>query len=538
MNRENDTNNGRPGLQLGVCRYVGQLGLTLLVAFGAIDNVRSEELGKTPNIVFLMADDHRSLALGSRGNEEIMTPNLDQLAKDGISFTRCYATSPLCLASRATVMTGMYEYKTGCNFSTGKLSAADWARSYPILMREAGYLTAFAGKWGFPTEALNYAEQFDKWGGFKGAGQGSFETGKNPSLISYAEKYPHVSKALGAFGRDFIRESTEANKPFCLSLSFKAPHKPHNYVEPETEPYYEEVTFPKSASWGETGLEALPLQAKLGRQYAQRKEWIDAEEYQRHLRVYYQLISGVDLAVGMVLKELEELGIADNTVVIYTSDNGYFCGSHGLQGKVLPYDDAALIPLIVRDPSSASSGQTSGAVVGNIDFAPTMLDYAGLPIPEQMDGKSIRPLIDDSQARVRESLLVIQNWGWARDDHSRALAVATEEHKYIHWCFGDENVPPSEELFDTDNDPEELKNLAANPEAAEVLKKMQSFYDAFHAEWSENCVDSEAYTRHRQIFSRHIPWQEKEFQNTGSKTSAGMKKVYEELTGMAPSGDK
>jgi arylsulfatase A-like enzyme len=167
-----------------------------------------------------MADDHRALSLGSRGNKEIITPNLDQLARDGISFTRCYATSPLCMASRATVMTGMFEYKTGCNFQTGKLSAQDWGQSYPVLMKRAGYRIAFAGKWGFPITVADYQETFDKWGGFQGAGQGHYETSKNPALLSYAKEYPHVSKALGAFGQDFIRESAKAGKAFaCLSVS-------------------------------------------------------------------------------------------------------------------------------------------------------------------------------------------------------------------------------------------------------------------------------------------------------------------------------
>ena len=156
------------------------------------------EDGTKPNIVFLMADDHRAYSLGCVGDRQIHTPNLDRLARQGLLFQRCYATSPLCMASRATVMTGLYEYKTGCNFSTGKLSAADWRRSYPVLLREAGYRIAFAGKWGFPLEARDYAQQFHKWGGFEGAGQGSYVTARNPAMKPYARKHPHVTRALGA----------------------------------------------------------------------------------------------------------------------------------------------------------------------------------------------------------------------------------------------------------------------------------------------------------------------------------------------------
>jgi arylsulfatase A-like enzyme len=322
-----------------------------------------------------------------------------------------------------------------------------------------------------------------------------------------------------------------------LSLSFKAPHKPHNFVESETETYYEGMTFSKMASWGAKGLDLLPLQPKLSRQYAQRNGWIDEKAYQRHLRVYYQLISGIDIAIGMVLKELERQGVADNTVVIYTSDNGYFCGAHGLQGKVLPYDDASLIPLIIRYPRTGVRNRTSRAVVGNIDFAPTMLDYAGLPVAKRMDGISIRPVVNESKTRVRDAMLLVQNWGWINNDHSRGLAVATEQHKYIHWCYADQNVPPSEELFDTDKDPDELNNLADDPEAGIILAKMQAFYDQFHRHWSEYCVDSEDYTRHRQIFSRHVPWQEKQFRDSTRKGAVNMENIYQELTGKS-SGER
>ena len=492
-----------------------------------------------PNVVFLMADDHRAFSMGCAGNRQIETPNLDRLADRGVLFDRCYATSPLCMASRATVFTGMYEYKTGCNFATGKLSGANWNNlSYAVLLRQAGYRTAFAGKWGFPLDVPDYPKHFDKWGGFQGAGQGSYTTAKNPSLKPYAKKHPHVTRALGAFGQDFIRESAAAGKPFCLSLSFKAPHKPHNVIDPADQKRYRGVTLDRPASFGEKGLDRLPIQAKLGRQYYQRKEW-DEAHYQAHLTQYYQLISGVDAAVGMVVEELARQGVADNTVIIYTSDNGYFCGAHGLQGKVLPYDDASRIPLIVVDPRAASAGKKlrSNAIVGNIDFAPTILSLAGLAVPAKMDGKSLTSLIDAPTGSVRESMLLIQNWGWGNNDHNRGLAVVADSWKYIFWCYADPNVPPAEELFDLRTDPAEMTNLAGRAEASETLQKMRALYDEHHAHWSKHCVESVDYTRHRKTFDRNVPWREKAYRGfpkggkSGSATA--LKGVYKELTGHA-----
>ncbi len=499
------------------------------------------KLTSRPNIVFLMADDHQAMAMGCMGNSEIATPNLDALAGKGVVFERCYASSPLCMASRATVFTGMYEYKTGCNFSTGKVSADDWNDlSYATLLRRAGYRTAFAGKWGFGVDIPDHSAAFDKWGGFEGSGQGSYNTGANPSMTGYAQEYPHVTRGLGAFGRDFIRESAANDKPFCLTLFFKAPHKPHNNIDAEDLLRYDGATFATRPNYGESAGQTHPIQPKLGRQYHQWTEW-DPDSYQDHLKAYYQLISGVDTAVGMVIDELEARGVADNTVIIYTSDNGYFCGSHRLQGKVLPYEEASRIPLIIYDPRSRSAGkkQRSRAVVSNIDFAPTVLDLAGLKTPGKMDGKSLTGIVDSPAKSIRDSSLVIQNWGWANTDHNRALAVVTEDYKYINWCYADENVPVAEELFDMVNDPYELNDLSADPEASSALERMRALYDEYHRHWSRHCVDAEDYTRHRVIFDRTVPWQDKDYRgftvkNKDSSGGKAIRQIYEDLTGVAP----
>ena len=178
-----------------------------------------------PNIIFLMADDQNTLSMGCYGNPEVETPNMDRLAKDGMIFDRHYDTTAICMGSRANVFTGMYEYKTGCNFVHGDMSNQIWSRSYPTRLREAGYLTAFAGKFGIVVDGKGICEdEFDFYGGAKG--QTNYATSKNSSMQRFAKKYPHSTLSYGAFGKEVIRKSVEKKKPFCLSISFKAPHRP------------------------------------------------------------------------------------------------------------------------------------------------------------------------------------------------------------------------------------------------------------------------------------------------------------------------
>ena len=475
---------------------------------------------KRPNIVFLLTDDQRFNALGCMGNREIQTPNMDKLGADGVVFENHYATTSICMASRATIMTGMYEYKTGCNFNHGSLAAAKFALSYPVLLRQAGYRTGFAGKFGFAVtpemsddERYNTYDrlpvsEFDWWRGW--TGQGSYDTARNKYMVKYAAKYPHVSRALGAAAQEFIRESAGGEKPFCLSISFKAPHKP-----PQPDPaylnMYRGVTFSKWPNWGPEGAAHLPPQALAGRQYQQRSEWYPEEVYQERLRKYYQQIYGVDVAIGMIREELDRQGVADNTVIIFTSDNGYFCGSHSFQGKLLAYEEGSRVPLIIYDPRhrSAGRGERVRALTGNIDMAPTILDFAGLPQPKNMDGKSLAPLLGSPGGKVRDALMLINVWPYSVK--CQAWAVVTTEYKYIYWFYGDKDTPPAEELYALREDPYEMSNAAGKPEYSRALRLMRDYYDEFHEQWKRECVPGNGYPEYVTLADRHIPWQKKQF---------------------------
>lgn len=483
-------------------------GLVLLTA------ITTSVAKQKPNIVFLLADDQTYAAMGCYGNPQVKTPNMDKLAEQGIVFNNDYAVTAICMASRAIIMTGMYEYKTGCNFMHGSLTRDKFNLSYPKLLQKSGYRTGFAGKFGFavtekPDSDFNCntydrepVSDFDWWAG--GVGQTSYQTRKNKYIAKYADKYPHSTRAYGAAACDFIKESAKAGKPFCLSVSFKAPHKPFT-PDPEFDPVYKNTIFNPPVDYGKKAAQNLATQAKLGRQYLRMFEEWDPQNYQATARKYYQLIYGVDYAIGMIQKELENLGIADNTIIILTSDNGYFCGSHGFAGKVLPYEEGSRTPLIIYDPRNQNKGKQRivNSLTGNVDIAPTILDLAGVTVPPNMDGVSLVPLLKNPATKVREVLPVVQAWGSAP---TFALSVVTQNWKYIYWCYG-EQIKPTEELFDLENDPHEMENVASKNK--EKLIQMRKVYDKALKKWKNEAVPYGYYKNIGILYDRHIAWKDK-----------------------------
>ena len=489
-------------LQLAAVFLICQMGLCRSPAVLAAD--------KRPNIIFLMADDQSTYSMGCYGTPKAKTPNLDQLALDGIIFDHHYDTTAICMASRASVMTGLYEYRTGCNFEHGPMMQSIWQNSYPMLLRNAGYTTAFAGKFGFEVKDSPDAKgkgelpeaDFDRWGG--GPGQTSYETKKNRSMAKYAKEYPHSTLSYGAFGRDFVQDASKGDKPFCLSISFKAPHHPVT-PDPKFADIYAGETFTKPANYGRENGEHFSMQSRQGRQYERFVSWNYADRYDEVMAKYYQQIYAIDVAVGMIREALSEAGAADNTVIIYTSDNGFMCGSHGYGSKVLPYEESSRVPLIVYDPRHSNSGKRfrCDALTGNVDFAPTILDMAGVEIPAGLDGQSLVPLYDDPTAAIHDSLPLINVWG---PKEVRSLGVVTKDWKYIFWSYAEGELQPTEELYDLKNDRLELKNLAADASHAASLGKLQQLYDRHVAAWKVLAVPYNDYQRYATILDRTIPW--------------------------------
>ncbi|NNE91409.1 MAG: sulfatase [Verrucomicrobiales bacterium] len=461
-----------------------------------------------PNLIFLFADDQNFDSLGCYGNPDVKTPNIDKLAADGLIFDAHYNTTAICMASRANVFLGQYEYRTGCNFNTGNLTVQQFRKSYPVLLRKAGYRTAFAGKFGVVIEGKkdDHGSFFDTWGG--GPGQTHYETKKNKSMAEkYAKDYPHSTRSYGAFGRDFVKESVAAKKPFCLSISFKAPHRPVT-PDPKFDDVYKGKTFRKPANYGRAAGSHFAEQSKKGRQYTRFESWGYATDYDATMAKYHQQIYAIDVAVGMIRDAVEEAGVSENTVIIYTSDNGFFCGAHGYGSKVLPYEESTRVPLIIYAPNSgtAGEGQRCSALTGNIDFAPTMLELAGLKAPPNTDGKSLVPLLSDPNGRVREHLAIMNFWG---PEPTHCIGIVTDSHKYIHWYYAGDGMKPAEELYDLKTDRLELNNLVGNPDASGVLKSIRETYDSYVSSLKDHSRTPH-YAKYATLFDRSTSWEAKQ----------------------------
>lgn len=489
---------------------------------------KGEKTGKDtrPNIIFLLTDDQRYNALGCMGNSEIQTPNIDKLGEKGIIFTQHYNPTAICMGARATIMTGMYEHKTGCNFSHGPLHPDKFELSYPMLMKKAGYSIGFAGKFGYAVKSDGNSsyhtyedlpvDKFDWWKGWPG--QGEYNTAENKYMAEYAEEYPHVSRALGAAAKDFLKEYGHKDKPFCLSISFKAPHGPVS-PDPDFDHVYEGKDFIEEYNYWRNNGEHLAIQSKQGRQYKKLGDHWKPEKYDESLAKYYQLIYGIDQAVGMILEELEEQGLADNTIILYTTDNGYHCGAHGFGGKVLPYEEGSRAPLLVYAPKAKGNGSRSNALTSNTDIAPTILDIAGVDIPSNMDGKSLIPLLDKPNKEVRDHEILIQAWG---ENPTHCLSVVSDQYKYLYWFYGNK-MEPVEELFYLKEDSGEMHNLIDNAAHAKQLDKMRRIYDTEVEKWKTEAVKDHGYEMYGILFDRNIPWSEKTGIMKEPKNEAGSK---------------
>ena len=471
-----------------------------------------------PNIIFLFTDDQVDISVGCYGGTQVKTPNMDKLAKDGIMFRNHYNTTSICMASRAIVLTGMYEYKTGCNFSHGPLGRKAFAKSFAVLLRQAGYFTGFAGKFGLAVrnnpsgkekvdESGLPTKDYDWWAG--GPGQTNYKTAKNKHIAKYAKQYPHSTRAYAAWAKDFLKAAKASGKPFCLSISFKAPHLPFT-PDPEFDHVYAKTKFRKPANYGVNNAKHLAPQAKSGRQFKSYRFWTDSEDsYQKSMRTYNQLIYGVDVALGMIREALEEEGLTENTIIIFTSDNGYSCGAHGFGGKVLPYGEASRSPLIIFDPRLPIDhrGQQRTSVTGNIDMAPTILDFAGLPVPKHMDGVSLVSSLRDNDAYADRSLTLINMWG---NPEIQEMAVVTKDWKYIYWHYGGKNYVPTEELFHIGKDRLEMSNLAKSPDYSKDLDRMRAVYDRHLQHLKQHVVPYNGYAKYAVLFDRTLSWERKQ----------------------------
>jgi arylsulfatase A-like enzyme len=247
---------------------------------------------------------------------------------------------------------------------------------------------------------------------------------------------------------------------------------------------------------------------------------------------YHTLILGLDAAVGMIMEELDRQGIADNTIILFAADNGYFNGSKGMGGKLYAYEEASLSPTIIFDPrrdrgAFTARFETSDALTGNIDIAPTILEMAGVDVPAGTQGKSLAPVLSGKTDSVHESVMLLQVWGTAS---AQSLAVVTQDYKYIYWFYGGMNGFESmEELFDLRKDPLEQNSVNGNPDYESALNKMRGHYDEWLGVWAEQGVNRNGYPKYVRLADRHRPFEENDPEEIAAmfkgNDQAGEKKI-------------
>ena len=422
---------------------------------------------KPPNILFLLTDDQRWDAMGCAGNPVIKTPNMDFLAEKGVRFGQSFVTTPICAASRASIFCGLYERTHGYTFTQPPLRREYTDISYLRLLKHAGYQTGFIGKFGIAVEEGAAEEMFDV-----------FHPTSYPYFKEIDGKRRHLTDIHGDMAIDFL-ESVSKDRPFCLSLSFWAPHADdgaeEQYFWPEScDGLYKNVQIPVPETADPAFFDNHPefLKRSLNRT---RWHWRfdNPAKYQKMVKGYYRMISGVDAVIGRILVELRKSGQDQNTVIILSSDNGYFLGERGFAGKWLMHDVSIRVPLVFYDPRLPRSrqGRVKEELALNIDLPVTILDLAGHQIPEAAQGRSLLPLLAGKEEAWREEILCEHLWD--HEEIPRSECIRTQSWKYIRYP----RHPDFEELYDLHSDPQEIHNLALMEDNLSLLQQFRERCD-------------------------------------------------------------
>lgn len=425
-----------------------------------------------PNILFLLIDDQRNDTLGCAGHPIVQTPVIDSMAKEGVRFENAFVTTSICAASRASLFTGLYERTHQFTFNTKPLANQFMNNSYPVLLREAGYHTGFIGKFGVEVEDYNPHTFFDsytplfRWKYFKKQQDGSKR---------------HLTELVGDYAVEFMNSVPE-NIPFCLSLSFNAAHaedadKEDHYPWPKAvDVLYDDIEIPEARLSNPEIYESQPefLKESLNRiRYFWR--WDTPEKFQKNMKAYFRMISGIDHVIGRIRKELKKIGQADNTVIIYMGDNGYYMGDRGFAGKWSHYEQSLRVPLIIFDPRlpKEKRGRVLDQMALNVDVPKTILELCDVDVPETYQGRNLEPLVNQEPLQTWrhdffcEHLMeepVIPKWEGVRDE------------RYVYARYFEQD-PVYEFLHDLKMDPDQLQNFARDPNYKKVLEKMQKRCD-------------------------------------------------------------
>lgn len=456
-------------------------GLILLVLSEKTSGInKNQKSDARPNIIFILTDDQRWDALGFAGNKIIQTPEMDRLAENGTYFKNAVVTTPICSASRATIFTGMHERSHKYTFQTGPIRNEYISESYPVFLKQSGYFTGFFGKFGVNARDISglfdIVENYDRNGRF-------------PDRRGYYYKMlegdtVHLTRYTGQKAIEFI-ENAPSEKPFCLSLSFSAPHAhdpaPLQYFwQEEPGRLYRNMDMPGPALAGDKYFNQLPLPVREG---FNRLRWTwrydTPEKYQHSVKGYYRMIYGVDLEIAKIRNKLKEKGIDKNTVIIIMGDNGYFLGERQLAGKWLMYDNSVRVPLIIYDPR-VNEHRIIEEMALNVDVPSTILDLAGVERPSTWQGISLVPLVKGEISSSGRDTVLIEHL-WEFENIPPGEGVRTSEWKYFRYV----NDKSAEELYNLKNDPSETVNLANDATYADVLRRLRESCDRLTVKYAD-----------------------------------------------------
>ncbi len=450
-----------------------------------------------PNFVFVMSDDHAAHAISAYGSRINETPHLDRIATGGMRFDSCFCTNSICTPSRAAILTGTYNHVNGV--TTLDTHMDNRLQTFPKLLQAAGYQTAMIGKWHLGHGAAHDPTGFDFWRVLPG--QGHYH---NPVMLNHdgrvIERGGYVTDLITDDCLEWL-DARDPERPFMLMCHHKAPHRTW---EPSREHFtmYDDVEIPEPKTlFDDHATRAavvravrmrlmdldpiLDLKAPIppGLSAAAEVSW----RYQRYIKDYLRVIASIDDNVGRMLDWLDAEGLVENTVVVYTSDQGFFLGDHGWFDKRLMYEESLAMPFMVRYPQVIAPGTTCGEIALNVDIAPTLLELAGVEVPDDMQGASLVPFLRGSTPEDWRESMYYRYWMHRDGAHDvpAHYGVRTRRHKLI--CYYNDPLdqlgangpadPVEWELFDLEVDPLEMTNVIDDERYATVRAELQAELD-------------------------------------------------------------
>ena len=445
-----------------------------------------------PNILFIMTDDHAAHAMSCYGSRINETPQLDRIAEGGVRFDNCFCTNSICAPSRASILTGTYNHVNGVTTLETPLDGRQV--TFPKLLQASGYQTAIIGKWHLGHGGNYDPTGFDYWNVLPG--QGAYH---NPEMLELGERKPYQGYATDLITDLSLGwlEQRDKDKPFLLMCHHKAPHRPWEPDEKHAA-MYEDIAIPKPETFNDDynnrasaaaaatmrvgrdlNLEDLKVPTPEGLTPEAEKNW----KYRHYIKDYLRCVASVDDNVGRLLDYLDDKGLAEDTVVVYTSDQGFFLGDHGWYDKRFMYEESLRMPYLMRYPRLIEAGTVNENMILNVDFPATFLDLAGLPIPEHFQGRSFRPLLEGDTPEDWQTSMYYRYWMHGAHHNVYAhYGVRTETHKLIYYYADPLGQPgtvgdaeePEWELFDLEHDPYELENIVDDPDRAELVADLKA----------------------------------------------------------------